>query len=120
MNQPHSLADGEMPHARLGRPQSRSRALLALALLLPAPTVGVIVAMMLPQTQGTPFGQMVYTVTKVWILALPFVWSFWEERNPIRLSKPWRAKGLSRGILLGGLIAAAILATYFIVRNRMI
>lgn len=98
----------------------KSTALLALLLLVPAPTIGVIVAMMLPATQGTDIGKAVYAFSKIWILLLPLIWSLWVERSGIHISKPWRSSGLVIGATHGLLIAGAIIATYAIIGTRLI
>ncbi len=97
--------------------RSRRRALLALALLVPAPTVGVLAGLWWwPQTT---LGQTVYTAAKVWLLALPLWWHWGVERRPVRVSKPERA-GLLTGIATGVAISAVIVAAYALIGRTWI
>lgn len=98
----------------------RHSAVVALSLLVPAPTIGVIMAMMLPATQGTAFGKAVYAVSKVWIVLLPLIWTLWVDRSRLHVTKPWASRGLGVGALLGVAIAAAIVGTYALLGNHLI
>ena len=47
-------------------------------LLVPAPTVGVLMAMyILP---GSALGQAIWALSKVWLLGLPLLWWFRVDR----------------------------------------
>ena len=63
--------------------RAHTRSLLALMLLVPAPTIAVLAAMVWEPTRGTTLGQVIYGAAKVWILALPLVWRLVVERQPI-------------------------------------
>ncbi len=54
-------------------------AILALLLLVPAPSLGVALSMMIDGTQGTTLGKGAYFLSKVWILVLPIVWLIWVD-----------------------------------------
>ncbi|MGH9361455.1 MAG: CPBP family glutamic-type intramembrane protease, partial [Thermoanaerobaculia bacterium] len=87
----------------------RPRAVLALLLLVPAPSIGVLAAMW--AARG-PVGQAVYGLSKLWILALPLLWLKLVERAPLSLSPPRRggmALGIASGCFMGGAIALAYL-----------
>lgn len=85
----------------------RLKALLALILLVPAPSIGVVLAMMLDATQGTLIGKGAYFLSKVWILALPVVWLLWVEKDRLSFSPPNKG-GFGIAIGLGLLISAVI------------
>jgi membrane protease YdiL (CAAX protease family) len=98
---------------------TRARALLALLLLVPVPTLGVLCAMVWEPTRGTMLGQAIYGFAKVWILALPLVWRVWVERQPLSCS-PLRLGGLGVGMALGLAIAGAIVAGYWLIGRHVI
>jgi membrane protease YdiL (CAAX protease family) len=100
-------------------PSPASRAWLALLLLVPVPSIAVIVAMYLPATAGTPLGQAVYMAGKVWLVALPAIWWLWVERGRVSWS-PMRAGGLGVGAALGVVIAGAIVGAYWLFGRAMI
>jgi membrane protease YdiL (CAAX protease family) len=95
------------------------RALLALLLLVPAPTIGVLCAMIWEPTRGTPIGQAIYAAAKVWILLLPIVWRVWVEPKPLSLS-PARHGGLWTGVALGVAIALTIVGGYWFIGRHVI
>lgn len=81
----------------------------ALALLLPAPTLGVLVSIVWWPGTG---GQAFYFAMKLWLLALPAAWRLAVERKPVSLSPP-RQGGFGVGIGLGLLISAIIIGGYY-------
>ena len=91
------------------RPDSRMSAVLALLLLVPAPSLGVYIAMM--AAQGQPLGWTAYALCKVWIIALPVLWLVFVDKGKLSLS-PVRQGGLRFGLGLGALMLLAILVTY--------
>lgn len=97
----------------------RWRATLALLLLVPAPTLGVLMAMWWEPTRGTPLGQALYGAAKVWILALPIAWTLLIERQRAQVSRP-TGRVILAGVCLGAAIAAAILAGYWFVGRHVI
>jgi membrane protease YdiL (CAAX protease family) len=96
-----------------------SLALLALAALVPAPSLGVFFAMIFEPTRGTAVGQGIYFFSKVWILILPILWLKWIDRERMSLS-PARRGGFVTGALLGGVIGAIIVAAYFLFGRELI
>jgi len=88
----------------------RRRALLALLLLVPAPTVGVLCGMVI--WPDTARGALVYGLSKVWILALPLLWRIGVERAPLSWSPPRRG-GLAAGAVSGAALGAIVIAAYF-------
>ncbi|MFW6060879.1 MAG: type II CAAX prenyl endopeptidase Rce1 family protein [Phycisphaeraceae bacterium] len=106
-NPPTTLEPPSAP--TLALPASRRRALTALLLLVPAPTVGVLASLWL--LPGTMIGQLIYGAAKVWLLLLPMVWWRWVERGAWSWSPPRRG-GFAVGATLGLVISGIIIAGY--------
>ncbi len=90
----------------------RSRALLALALLVPAPTLGSLIAYCF--APGI-VGQSIYMALRVWIAALPLLWLLRVEHGHISaspLAREKRAEALWVVAALCALITAAILGVW--------
>ena len=85
-------------------PRGRRRAITALALLAPVPSIGVIAAMV--AAPGL-FGHAVYLAAKIWILTFPALWYLVVERGRPSWSPP-RNGGLGVGLASGFTIALAI------------
>jgi len=86
---------------------------LALALLVPAPTLGVLAAMVWPEGD---LGRAVYLVAKVWLVALPVGWHVLVDRGQPGWSPPRRG-GLGVGALLGLATVVVIVATWWLARG---
>ncbi|MBI2922295.1 MAG: CPBP family intramembrane metalloprotease [Planctomycetes bacterium] len=87
----------------------RSTAALALALLVPAPSLGVLIGMFwLPDS---PRGTTLFAACKLWTLALPLAWLFFVERARFRIPRP-ALRPAALGLASGLLISAAIAAVY--------
>lgn len=97
----------------------RASALLALLLLVPAPSIGTALAMSVGATQGTWFGQGAYTLSKLWLVALPVVWLLWIDGGRPSWSPPLRS-GLRVGVGLGVVLSAGIYAAYAISGPQLI
>lgn len=96
---------------------SPSRAALALALLVPAPTIGVLCAMFL--FPDTWYGQTVHLTAKIWLLTLPLIWVFFIERGQLRLPKlKWQ--GMPAGIISGLATLAIIIGAWELFANSMV
>jgi hypothetical protein len=89
---------------------AQRRAILALLLLVPAPSLGTAMAMWVAPG---PVGKAVYFGCKAWLLALPVLWLLIVERRRLSWS-PVRHGGMTVGIVSGLLIGAAILAAYWL------
>ena len=85
-------------------PDERRRALLALALLAPVPSLGTAAAMIL--VPG-PVGQTLFMVAKIWLLVFPAFWYLVVERGRLSWSPPIDG-GMGVG-LLTGLVAGAVI-----------
>jgi membrane protease YdiL (CAAX protease family) len=95
------------------------RSLLALLLLVPAPTIGSAVLMLVPATRDTVPGAVIFGLAKAWLLAFPLIWLLFVERKPISFS-PARKGGLWVGAGLGLLISAVIYATFLLIQSTLI
>src|SRR5262249_16627279 len=100
----------------MGARQPRLSALLALLLLVPAPSIGTIMAM---QILPGPIGQTIYGLCKLWVLAIPVVWTLLVDQNQLGWSRP-RQGGLVTGAAVGIVLSAIILAGYSLVARRWI
>jgi len=94
----------------------RHRALLALLLVVPAPSIGVIAALWL--VPGS-VGQSIYAFGKLWMIALPLVWWLRVDRKKISWS-PLRRGGLGFGALSGLVIGLPIIGTYWLIGDRLV
>ncbi len=90
---------------------SSRRALLALLLLVPVPSLGAAVLL---YWAPEALGKVLYGLCKVWLVALPIVWYLLIEHGKFSLS-PLRKGGLLPGLVTGVAIAAVILVFYAIV-----
>ena len=94
----------------------RKSAALALLLLLPAPTIGVVVAQrILPGAAG----QTIYLVLKVYLITFPLVWWRLKDRQSWSHS-PMRRGGLGVGLVTGLGIFSAIVAVYMVLGPSII
>jgi membrane protease YdiL (CAAX protease family) len=93
------------------------RPLLALALLVPAPSLGVLAGMVL--FPGTALGTALFAASKVWLFAFPLLWLKFAERGPLSLS-PVRQGGMRAGALSGAGIGLLIAAVYLACGTRLI
>ena len=72
-------------------------AILALAALVPAPSIGVWMGMWaLPGSAG---GEIIWVLSKIRVVALPLIWLLYVDRRKISLSPP-RQGGLGTGAAL--------------------
>ena len=98
----------------MGTIDARRSAFVALLLLVPAPSVGTLLAM---RVMPGPIGQAAYGLCKLWLLALPLVWTLWIDRGRLGWSLPRRG-GLVAGTVAGVLMAGLILAAYGVAGGR--
>jgi len=108
--------DVESTSQRDAPPPSRRNAAIALALLIPAPTIGALVSIGI--APGV-IGQAVYIAAKVWLFAMPAVWWFVVERGRWSWS-PARKGGFGVGALLGLAISMVIVGAYWTVGRAVI
>lgn len=108
-----------LPHDPANDTPRPGRALAALLLLVPAPTLGVLAAMWWEPTRGTMTGQGIYVAAKVWILLVPAAWHVIIDRGRIGVSRP-TSGGIVAGLAWGVAIAAAILAGYWLIGRSIV
>jgi len=90
------------------------RALIALLLLMPVPSIGTAAA-----TFWWPelaLGKVVFAVSKLWLVLLPLVWLRLVDRAPLSWS-PSRRGGFGVGAALGLAIALGIFAAFALARH---
>ena len=102
------------PEERLS--SQRRRALLALLLLVPVPSVGTLMAMVL---MPGPVGQTIFAAGKIWLLIFPVAWWLLVEKGRLSWSRPRRG-GLLVGAALGAAVGAVIVAAYWGIGLRLI
>lgn len=90
--------------------------MIALVLLVPAPTIGTAMAMTIAPG---PVGQTIFVVTKAWLLVFPAAWFVIVEKGSPSLSKPTRG-GLGVATILGLAITACIFTAYWTVGRHWI
>ncbi len=96
---------------------AKQHSLAALLLLVPAPTIGVLTVIV---WAPGPLGQVVYGISKAWILLLPLLWLLFVERRPIEMTSPAKARGFGVTVGLGVLIAAIIIGGYLLIGTQWI
>lgn len=92
----------------------RRHALIALLLLLPVPSLGVLAGMLWWPESG--LGQILFGLSKVWIVLLPLLWRKFVEKHPLSLS-PAKHGGWKPAFLTGVVIAVAIYGSFLLVRQ---
>jgi membrane protease YdiL (CAAX protease family) len=89
----------------------KSRALLALLAIVPAPTLGLIAALYIwPDTAA---GQTIYAALKLWLILLPVAWIVLIEKHRPRWPR-FSTRGIGEGVATGGVIFAVIIAAYWL------
>jgi membrane protease YdiL (CAAX protease family) len=91
------------------RTPDRAQAFLALAAIVPAPTLGLVAALYV--WPDRPLGQLAFALCKLWLVALPVVWLMLVEGGRPRIPL-LRAAGMAAGVGTGVAIFAGILAAY--------
>jgi membrane protease YdiL (CAAX protease family) len=90
----------------------KRNAMLALLLLVPAPSIGIYLAAYgLP---GTAFAKGFFFLCKVWLIALPLMWHYFIDKQPISIPHPSR-KGMALATITGSIIFLSIGVSYFLV-----
>lgn len=90
---------------------------MALALLVPVPTIAVLFGMV--WFPGRPLGNAVFGVSKVWVLAWPALWWLRLARREVSWS-PCSMRGLLAGTAFGLLTAVFILAVNAVLGDRLL
>ena len=95
---------------------SKKSAVIALALFVPAFSIGVIMSLFV--APGT-IGNNIFTAMKVWAVIFPLAWTIKHNPQALRLPRFTRQKvraGLGWGILMFG----AIISAYFLIGQQII
>ncbi len=87
------------------------RAQVALLLLIPAPSLGTAASIF--WWPGTPLGVGLFILSKLWVVALPLIWTLRVQHAPLSWSPPHRG-GFGPAIALGTGTALGIVAGYII------
>ncbi len=91
-------------------------ALLALVLVVPAPSLGVWAAMV---AWPGPVGEAIFVAAKAWMLLVPAAWLLLVDRDRLSLS-PARRGGFGPAVLIGVAAGAAIVLVYALLGSRWI
>ncbi|MFI4861196.1 MAG: CPBP family intramembrane glutamic endopeptidase [Phycisphaerales bacterium JB063] len=105
---PHSADTPDTAPAR----SARGNALVALLLLVPAPTLGVLAALWVPGLKETTAGKAVFMFAKVWLLAFPLLWTLWVDRRRPAIPRP-SMRGMGWAVGTGVAIFAVIAGAYY-------
>lgn len=89
----------------------KRNAALALLLLVPAPSLGVWLALF--GSPGSTFSQTFFGFCKVWLVALPLAWHLLIDKQRLSIPRP-TGKGMGIGIATGIAIFLAIGAGYLL------
>jgi membrane protease YdiL (CAAX protease family) len=95
---------------------TKRSSLLALLLLVPAPSIGVLVGMIIAPNL---FGRVIFFISKLWILLLPLFWHLFVDKQKLSLSIPKKG-GFIVATLLGIIISFMIFALYFTMGRYLI
>lgn len=96
----------------------RRRAILALFLLVPAPTLGALAAFVI--VPG-PVGQALYGLAKLWIALLPLVWVLAvERRRPTLRVRPVDRRAWLEGLAIGLGLCTGLLILWRLGAARML
>lgn len=100
---------------------NKRSAMIALLLLVPAPSLGIWLAMY--AMPGTMIGQLAWGASKLWLLLLPAVWGRWVDHQRWRIphfrGRGRHFRGLGWGLLTGLLIFAAIYGAFLLFGHHM-
>ncbi len=94
----------------------KTAALAALLLLVPAPSVATWWALF---AEKGPVGQVGFALLKIYVVALPAVWTVLVDRERLRFPRFQRA-GMKVAISFALLSGAAILAVYFLFARSLV
>jgi membrane protease YdiL (CAAX protease family) len=97
--------------------KSQTRALTALLLLVPVPSIATWLGM--AGAEGTALGNTVFALGKIWILLLPVAWVTFVERQKPRIPLP-AARGMRAACLTGSAIVVAIASAYWLLGRHWI
>lgn len=88
---------------------SYQKALLALLLLVPVPSIGIAIELYLLPGQ---FGHLAAILSKIWLLVVPLIWLFWVDKSNWKIQYP-KQRDLLPGVGFGLLMFSIILIAYW-------
>lgn len=97
--------------------KERRSALISLILLVPAPSIGTAMGMVI--MPDTAIGQTFFIVCKVWLLALPLAWLVLVDKGRLSWSKPEKG-GFGVAAAWGVSISVIIIVAYYFVGVHLI
>ena len=93
----------------------KRRALIALLLLVPVPTLGVVTLLfVLPGAEG----KIIAFVGKAWIALLPLVWHIRIDKQKLTFPRP-TMRGMGAAVISGTAFFIAMLAAYWLMRGQI-
>ena len=95
----------------------RSKPIIALLLLVPAPSIGVLSAMI--WWPETTLGSAIFSISKLWLFAFPVAWILLVERSKVSWSRPEKG-GFVWGLVSGLAISVIISLAYLLLGERLI
>lgn len=101
----------------LGQSISKRSAVWALALLVPAPTIGALFGLIL--MPDSPVGKTVFALAKIWLVLLPVLWHWLVDRQPVRVPRP-AGRGMGMAVATGLVIFFGIAGAYGLVGRHWI
>jgi membrane protease YdiL (CAAX protease family) len=96
---------------------SNAKSKIALLLLVPAPSLGVLASMVI--APDTAAGKTVFIFSKIWVLLLPVIWLVFVRREKLSLSPP-RNGGFVLSAAIGVVVSALIFALYLTIGKQLI
>jgi len=90
---------------------AKKSAIISLLLLLPIPSLGTYIAMILAPNQV--WSQLFFAFCKFWVFALPLFWLIFIDKQKISLSK-MKHGGLKLALLSGVIMSVLIIVIYLI------
>ncbi|MHC4218422.1 MAG: CPBP family intramembrane glutamic endopeptidase [Planctomycetota bacterium] len=98
-------------------PKTRARALTALLLLVPVPSIATWLGMV--GAEGETLGNVAFGLGKIWILLLPVTWLMLVDRQKPTIPLPAR-RGMAAACATGAAIVVAIATAYFLLGRHWI
>ena len=89
---------------------NKGKSILALVLLVPAPSIGTLAAMVL--FPGSMLGKVLFAISKLWLFAFPVIWLKLVDGGRLGIS-PVRNGGWLAGLVSGTGFSLLILLGYF-------
>ena len=87
---------------------------MALLLMVPIPSLGALSGMLWWPESG--LGQILFGISKLWIVLMPLIWRKFVEKHPLSLS-PAKNGGWKPALITGSVIMLAIFGTFLLVRE---